>query len=221
MRKKYRGDITFQAEGAGLSGEIVIPAGADSLVLFSHGSGSSRFSPRNNMVAEILQDHGIGTFLFDLLTPEEDKIYSNRFNIEFLTDRLVQVTKYIISLKEFSGLHIGYSGASTGVASALKAAAVLPHVIKAVVSRGGRPDLALDVAARVKAPTLLIAGQLDFDVIRMNREAYNAMRCEKDLKIITGATHLFEEPGTLQQAAELATGWFLDHLVKTKSIIAT
>lgn len=212
MKYRFRDTINIQAEDHELSGELILPEKACSIVLFSHGSGSSRFSPRNNFVAKILQEQQIGTFLFDLLSKEEDEIYENRFDIGLLTRRLVHVTEHIHSQNEFSELSIGYFGASTGAASALKAAAALPDLIQAVVSRGGRPDMAIDVAAKVKAPTLLIVGELDHQVIELNKKAYQVLTCEKKIEIVSGATHLFEEPGTLQKAATLATGWFTKHL---------
>lgn len=194
-----------------LEGDLTIPNNAKGLVLFAHGSGSSRKSPRNRYVAQVLNSGGVATLLFDLLTPEEERVDAVtaelRFNIDLLTERLVKVTQFI--LKE--GLKIGYFGASTGAAAALKAAAQLPNEIAAVVSRGGRPDLALERLPQVQAPTLLIVGSLDLQVIEMNKTALKLMRCEKELKIVAGATHLFEEPGTLENVAEVALDWFLSH----------
>lgn len=195
-----------------LPGELVIPQNASSLAIFSHGSGSSRLSPRNNFVARELHKAGIGTLLFDLLTPVEDEYYSNRFEIDLLTSRLVEATKYIESLKECKGMNVGYFGASTGAASALKAAAERPGMIHAVVSRGGRPDLAGESLKSVKAPTLLIVGQADPEVIKLNKRAFELLRCTKDLVIVKNATHLFEEPGTLEEVARLASEWFTKHL---------
>lgn len=222
MNARFQNTLSLKIDGAELSGELILPEGTTSLVLFSHGSGSSRFSPRNNFVAKELQKQHIGTFLFDLLTRREDELYATRFDIELLTHRLIQVTGHIASQPEFSGLNLGYFGASTGAASALKAAAALPELIRAVVSRGGRPDLAIDVAAKVEAPVLLIVGSLDYEVIELNREAYRALRCEKKLEIVPGATHLFEEPRTLNTAAELAGGWFKKYLknIDRKSLYA-
>lgn len=213
MKESFHNTITVPLGGIELSGELVIPGGAESLILFSHGSGSSRFSPRNNFVAKELQKGNIGTFLFDLLTESEDITYSNRFDIDLLTARLIQVTKYITAHPEFSRLTLGYFGASTGAASALKAAAALPDLIHAVVSRGGRPDLALDKIGLVQAPTLLIVGGLDSEVIEMNKMAYTLMKCPKKLEIIAGASHLFQEPNTLEQVAHLAKNWFSNYLV--------
>lgn len=194
-----------------LAGNLVLPATADSLVIFSHGSGSSRFSPRNNFVAQQLQRKNIGTFLVDLLTPEEDAVYSTRFDIELLTERLMEITRWLHQTQG-KDLKLGYFGASTGAASALRAAALLPRLIKAVVSRGGRPDLARDLLGKVGAPTLLIVGAMDFDVLRLNREAYERLDCEKKLSIVPNATHLFEEPGALEQVSMLAAAWFEEHL---------
>lgn len=195
-----------------LEGNLVIPGGAKAIVLFSHGSGSSRHSSRNNYVAQVLQKAGIATLLFDLLTEEEDEVYETRFNIPLLTKRLEAVTKWLIKQNEVKDLNIGYFGASTGAASALEAAATLGDKIQAVVSRGGRPDLAMDLLPDVKAPTLLIVGGNDEPVIGMNEEALAKLECEKKLEIVPGATHLFEEPGTLEEVAKLATQWFKSHL---------
>jgi putative phosphoribosyl transferase len=199
-----------------LDGELQIPAVAEALVVFSHGSGSSRFSSRNIYVANELHKKNIGTLLFDLLTRSEDELYSNRFNIELLTSRLVSVTQYLATLPECKGLQMGYFGASTGAASALRAAAQLPELIKAVVSRGGRPDLAIDSAVKVKAPTLLIVGERDYDVQGFNMEFHRALRCEKRLAIIPGASHLFEEKGALEEVAQLASEWFSIYLHENK-----
>jgi putative phosphoribosyl transferase len=195
-----------------VEGHVVVPEGAKSMVLFSHGSGSSRFSPRNNFVAKVLQASQIGTFLFDLLTKEEDTIYQNRFNIDLLTKRLIAVTKWVGEQKQTANLSIGYFGASTGAASALGAAAYLGESIKSVVSRGGRPDLAIPVLAQVKASVLLLVGSLDTQVIELNKEAYRHIVSEKELQIIPGASHLFEEPGKLEQVSTLAANWFNKHL---------
>ncbi|MBK9637631.1 MAG: dienelactone hydrolase family protein [Bacteroidetes bacterium] len=191
-----------------LEGELIIPNHSKSLVIFSHGSGSSRFSTRNNFVAKELHKQNISTFLFDLLTKEEDELYSNRFNIDLLTERLIIATKYMSTLQECSELRIGYFGASTGAASALRAAASLPKMVEALVSRGGRPDLAIDIAPKIKIPTLLIVGERDYDVLNLNKEVYEILICEKKLAVIPGATHLFEEQGTLNEAAIIAADWF-------------
>jgi len=201
-----------------LEGELIIPFNSESLVIFSHGSGSSRFSTRNNFVAQELHKQNISTFLFDLLTKEEDELYANRFNIDLLTERLILTTKYITSLPQCAGLKTGYFGASTGAASALRAAATLPDMIEAVVSRGGRPDLAMDIAKKVHAPTLLIVGELDYDILELNKDVYKILTCEKKLEVIPNATHLFGEPGTLYTAALLATNWFKKQLMSATKI---
>lgn len=217
MHKKLK----IPVEQVTLDGDLYLPKTALGFVIFSHGSGSSRFSPRNNFVAQQLQKRNVGTFLFDLLTEEEDQDYSQRFNIELLSHRLVQVTKYFMKDEETKDFPIGYFGASTGAASALIAASKLPNKINAVVSRGGRPDMAMDHLPKVKAPTLLIVGGLDIEVIRMNKEALNKLNATKRLEIIEGATHLFEEPGTLEQVAQLSGEWFSQYLnVKKNSSLA-
>ena len=195
-----------------LDGELKVPQGAAGIVLFAHGSGSSRHSRRNQYVARVIREAGVGTLLFDLLTKEEEAIdaYSGelRFNIEFLANRLVDATRWITSQSETRQLRIGYFGASTGAAAALIGAVELSNVVAAVVSRGGRPDLARNALAKVKAPTLLIVGGYDDVVIELNENALAQLTCEKELKIVPGATHLFEEPGTLEQVAQLASEWF-------------
>lgn len=196
-----------------LKGNLNVPSDPLAFVIFSHGSGSSRFSTRNRYVAEFLNGSGIATLLTDLLTEEEDQVYRNRFNINLLTQRLISVTNYSIRLSDFKDLSVGYFGASTGAASALRAAALIPDKIQAVVSRGGRPDLATDLLSKVKSPTLLIIGGLDTDVIFLNKDAYSKLACEKDLRIVEGASHLFEEPDKLEKVAELAMEWFNKHLV--------
>lgn len=197
-----------------LSGELAIPDQASSIVLFAHGTGSSRFSPRNRFVANVIQARGIGTLLFDLLTPDEEDVDIHtrhlRFDIRMLAERLVSATQWID--REYGDLAIGYFGASTGGGAALVAAARLGADVKAVVSRGGRPDLAGEALGRVTAPTLLIVGERDEPVIEMNEEALARLNCEKELKIVSGATHLFEEAGTLEEVARLATDWFEHHL---------
>lgn len=199
-----------------LTGDVCIPTDAKGFVIFSHGSGSSRLSPRNKFVAGILNQHQTGTLLVDLLSEEEDVIYDNRFDIDLLTDRLISVTNYIKQYPDFAEFPIACFGASTGAASALRAAAILQSEIKVVVSRGGRPDLAMDKIQEVKSPTLLIVGELDTDVILLNRHAYAMMKCVKKMEIVEGATHLFEEPGTLEKVAELAAKWFDKYLIEKK-----
>lgn len=197
-----------------LKGDLVIPENPIGIVIFSHGSGSSRFSSRNRMVAELIQKHNIATFLFDLLTEKEDQIYENRFNIDLLTSRLIETTEWLMEDKNAKGLPIGYFGASTGAASALRAAAYFGESIKAVVSRGGRPDMAITELPMVTAPTLLIVGGLDVPVISMNKMAFDELESVKEMKIIPGATHLFEEPGKLLEVADLAIAWYKKYLTK-------
>lgn len=209
-----KSDVDIPLASAILKGDLVIPDNAIGIVLFSHGSGSSRFSTRNRMVAELIQQQKIGTFLFDLLTEEEDQIYENRFNIDLLSSRLIDTTEWLLENKEAKGLPIAYFGASTGAASALRAAAFFGKTIKAVVSRGGRPDLAITELPMVSAPTLLIVGSLDVPVIGMNKMAYDELESVKEMKIIHGATHLFEEPGKLQEVAELAIDWYKKYFIK-------
>lgn len=199
-----------------LNGELNVPANATGVVLFAHGSGSSRHSPRNKYVARVISDAGVGTLLFDLLTRDEEVIdnYTRefRFNIDLLARRLVAATDWLSGENETKNLRAGYFGSSTGGAAALVAAAELGARVGAVVSRGGRPDLAGDALPQVEAPTLLIVGGFDGPVIRMNQDAYAQLRCVKELEIIPGATHLFEEPGKLEEVASLAAKWFLKHL---------
>ena len=205
--------VHIPADGVELDGELVLPPSATGVVLFAHGSGSSRFSPRNTFVAEVLQQHGIGTLLFDLLTRTEDQDYATRFDIDLLTRRLLAATAWLQANPQTQTLHIGYFGASTGAAAALQAAAEMGNKIAAVVSRGGRPDLAGETALnQVTAPTLLIVGSADYGVIELNQQAYALLHCEKKLTLIAGATHLFEEPGTLEQAARSAANWFAQRL---------
>jgi putative phosphoribosyl transferase len=196
-----------------LEGSIALPIQARGLVVFAHGSGSSRFSTRNNFVAKVLREADIGTLLMDLLTEEEDAVYQTRFNIDLLTERLLQATRWLQEQQRTKDLVIGYFGASTGAAAALKAAAAVGSKIGAVVSRGGRPDLAEEALSCVQSPTLLIVGGNDDIVIELNREAYAMLKGEKQLVIVPGATHLFEEPGTLEEVARLATDWFQHYLI--------
>ena len=205
--------VKIPAGSVELSGELVLPPEASGVVLFAHGSGSSRFSPRNTYVANVLQQHGIGTLLFDLLTRAEDQDYAQRFDIDLLTQRLLAATDWLQKNPETKALKAGYFGASTGAAAALQAAAKMQDAIAAVVSRGGRPDLAGAVALnQVTAPTLLIVGSADHGVIELNEQAYALMACMKKLVLVPGATHLFEEPGTLEQVAQFAADWFLNCL---------
>lgn len=195
-------------DGVQLEGVLALPARAQGLVVFAHGSGSSRLSPRNNFVARVLREAGIGTLLLDLLTEEEDTVYATRFDIELLTERLLLVTSWLRGQPQTQHLALGYFGASTGAAAALKAAASVGAGIAAVVSRGGRPDLAEQALAQVHAPTLLLVGGNDEMVLRLNRQALAQLPATKELVVIPGATHLFEEPGTLKEVARLATAWF-------------
>jgi dienelactone hydrolase len=204
--------VKIPAGGVALEGTLVLPPDARTAVLFAHGSGSSRHSPRNRFVAGVLQEAGIGTLLFDLLTRDEDTVYENRFNIELLTERLRSATLWLREQPQTAGFSLGYFGASTGTASALRAAADLGQAIGAVVSRGGRPDMAGEALPKVKAPVLLIVGGSDYQVLELNRRAYDMIKAEKHLSIIPGATHLFEEPGALEEAARLAADWFKSHL---------
>jgi dienelactone hydrolase len=197
-----------------LDGELAIPSGAEAVILFAHGSGSSRRSPRNQYVAQVLRASGLGTLLMDLLTPQEDANYETRFDIDLLTNRLESATRWVAKSAATASLAVGYFGASTGAAAALRAAARLGPVVGAVVSRGGRPDLAWDALGHVQAPTLLIVGGHDDIVIELNQRAYKRLKAEKELKIIPGATHLFEEPGTLEEVARLASEWFERHLCR-------
>jgi dienelactone hydrolase len=205
--------LSIPADDVHIEGLLELPAEATGLVLFAHGSGSSRHSPRNNFVARVLHAHGTGTLLLDLLTLTEDLDYQTRFDIALLTHRLLVVTGWVRQHTPPSRhLPIGYFGASTGAAAALQAAAALGPDIQAVVSRGGRPDLAgSHDLSRVQAPTLLLVGGADTEVLQLNREAFARLHCEKGLSVIPGATHLFEEPGTLEEVARQAAAWFGRH----------
>jgi pimeloyl-ACP methyl ester carboxylesterase len=205
-----------------LDGELTVPRGATGVVLFAHGSGSSRHSPRNQFVARTIREVGVGTLLFDLLTKQEEAVDIRtrhlRFDIGLLAERLVDATNWIKTEPDTSHLVVGYFGSSTGAAAALVAAADIGKEIGAVVSRGGRPDLAGDALSRVQSPTLLIVGSLDYPVIQMNKDAYQQLQCEKEMKIIPGATHLFEEPGKLEEVAHIAAGWFRRHLIADRRV---
>jgi dienelactone hydrolase len=195
-----------------LPGTLAIPKGARGLVLFAHGSGSSRLSPRNVLVARGLQQAGLATLLFDLLTESEDTVYETRFDIGLLAERMIEAAEWARAESRTRSLRIGFFGASTGAAAALRAAAKLGETVFAVVSRGGRPDLTGPSIGEVRSPTLLIVGSLDSTVLELNRRAYALLRAEKELSIVPGATHLFEEPGTLQEVTRLACDWFVRHL---------
>jgi putative phosphoribosyl transferase len=209
--------VQITADTVTLEGNLSLPEGADAVVLFAHGSGSGRHSPRNRHVARVLNEAKLATLLIDLLTAEEEEIdrltAHLRFDIDLLARRLVHATDWLTHQSDTRRLRIGYFGASTGAAAALLAAAELPDLVGAIVSRGGRPDLAGPALPRVRAPTLLIVGGNDVQVIQLNRTALAQMLCEKQLVIIPGATHLFEEPGALDEVARLAREWFRRHLV--------
>lgn len=205
-----RRDVEIPVAG-GLAGELTVPAGARGVVVFAHGSGSSRLSPRNQRVARAIDDSGTGTLLFDLLTEREARDRAHVFDIELLAGRITQVTAWLRAQPEAEGLALGYFGASTGAGAALRAAAEPGAEVAAVVSRGGRPDLAGPHLADVRAPTLLIVGGRDTEVLDLNRQARRALRCETDLAVVAGATHLFPEPGALEEVSELAAAWFARH----------
>ena len=214
--KLQANEIIIPAGEVRLRGGLMIPAGAKGVVLFAHGSGSSRHSPRNQYVARVLQEAGVGTLLFDLLTVEEEEEERQtrhlRFNISLLASRLAETTRWAFTQNELRGLNVGYFGSSTGAAGALMAAAELGDKINSVVSRGGRPDLAGPALEKVRAATLLIVGGNDTPVIALNERAFAQLQCEKKLKLIPGATHLFEEEGALERVSHMAAEWFLEHL---------
>ena len=208
--------VRIPADADFIEGNLHLPPAAKGVVLFAHGSGSSRFSPRNKYVAEVLNNAGIATFLIDLLTPEEEAIdvrtRQYRFDIELLAERLISAAEWLKKNHRTRDFSMGIFGSSTGAAAALIAAAKLPDDVAAVVSRGGRPDLAIEYLAEVRAPTLFIVGGRDTVVIGLNKKAMAQVPAAKKLEIVAGATHLFEEPGKLEEVAKLATGWFLEHL---------
>ncbi|WP_090508455.1 dienelactone hydrolase family protein [Natronorubrum sediminis] len=212
MEAKDNSIITVTVDGVALEGELIVPDGATGLVLFAHGSGSSRHSPRNNFVAERVRARGVGTLLFDLLTEAEDRTYETRFDISLLTDRLVGATQWVRSREDTANLKIGYFGSSTGSAAALRAAARPETEVAAVVSRGGRVDMAEDVLDRVSAATLFIVGGDDQPVLEWNEDAFELLAGEKSLEVVEGASHLFEEPGALEMVADHAGGWFAENL---------
>lgn len=212
MTKRFYEEVTIKIGNTSLGGELSIPGEAKAIIVFSHGSGSSRFSKRNQQVANYLRGRNFGTLLFDLLTSEEDNQFHNRFDIELLTQRLAGATEWLERFPAATDCRIGYFGASTGAASALQAAAKLAQV-GAVVSRGGRPDLASKSALRaLKSPVLLIIGSLDEEVLQLNRQALQELQCYKELVVVDGATHLFEEEGKLDEVARLASDWFEKYL---------
>ena len=204
--------VTIPIDDVELEGELLVPDGATGLVLFAHGSGSSRHSPRNNFVAERVRARGVGTLLFDLLTETEDRTYETRFDIDLLTERLVGATRWVRDRAETAALNVGYFGSSTGSAAALRAAARPETDVAAVVSRGGRVDLADAVLDQVEAATLFIVGGEDHPVLEMNEEAYRRLSDEKAMEVIDGASHLFEEPGALEAVADEAAEWFAETL---------
>jgi dienelactone hydrolase len=216
--KDINKEVAISGNNLNLKANLCVPKTATGLVIFSHGSGSSRRSPRNNYVAEVLQGHGLATLLFDLLTEAEDRNDANRFNIDLLTLRLIEVTHWAKQRQGIKNLPIGYFGASTGAAAALRAAAFFGEEVGAVVSRGGRPDLALKDLHKVTAPTLLIVGGWDDRVIELNEMAFQKLQCEHKLEIVPEASHLFEEPGKLAMVAELSATWFSGWLKPTKTI---
>ena len=205
-------EVWIEEEDVRVGGFLAIPENARSIVLFAHGSGSSRFSPRNNYVASVLHEAGIATLLFDLLMEHEEMDRRNVFDIDLLASRLLLATEWTKRNGRVNELDLGYFGASTGSAAALKASVLSPYDTYAIVSRGGRPDMAEDILEDVEAPTLLIVGGNDVGVIGLNRMAYDRLRCEKRMVLVEGATHLFEEPGAIEKVAELAKTWFVDHL---------
>lgn len=204
--------VHIESDGVRLEGALGLIEGAKGLVLFAHGSGSSRHSPRNNYVAQVLRRAGLSTLLMDLLTREEDIDYETRFDIDLLAKRLTDATRWLGEEADTKGLKVGYFGASTGAAAALKASVPMKGLIGAIVSRGGRPDLAMESLAEVTAPTLFIVGGRDEVVIELNRKAYARLKSEKEMVIVPGATHLFEEPGALEEVSNHAAGWFKKYL---------
>lgn len=212
MRPQIESTVEIESGAARIEGMLAVPENAEGVVLFAHGSGSGRFSPRNQFVARVLRDGGLGTLLVDLLEPAESDDRTKVFDIGLLADRLACATRWLRSNPETSQMGIGYFGASTGAAAALRAAAENPDNIRAIVSRGGRPDLAMELLPSINIPTLLIVGGDDYPVIALNKQAYRALPGTKEMVIISGATHLFEEAGALEQVAARAREWFLRYL---------
>ncbi|MFB6080338.1 MAG: dienelactone hydrolase family protein [Haloferacaceae archaeon] len=212
MSRTTETHVRVPVDGVELEGSLAVPADATGLVVFAHGSGSSRKSPRNAFVAAVIRERGLGTLLFDLLTEAEDERRENRFDVSLLTDRLVAVTEWLWARDDTRDLRVGYFGSSTGAAAALRAAARLGDDVGAVVSRGGRVDLAEEVLADVRAPTLFVVGGADAQVLERNREAYDRLACRKDLHVVEGAAHLFEGEGELEAVADVAADWFADAL---------
>lgn len=205
-------DVVISIQNEELKGILEIPEKAKSLVIFAHGSGSGRLSERNSLVASRLSELGMAILLFDLLTEKEDCVYENRFNIDLLTERLIAVTKWCLGNEKLKDMQIGYFGASTGTAATLSAAAYWGTKIKAIVSRGGRPDMAMEVLDLIESPTLLIVGGEDKQVINFNRLAYQKIGAVKKMEIVVGATHLFEESGAMKKVVELTERWFSKYL---------
>lgn len=212
MNFRYNNEVTIPLADVVLKGELIVPLSAEAIIVFSHGSGSSRNSPRNKMVASYLHQQNIGTLLFDLLTPEEDLQHQNRFDIGLLAQRLYNTVRWLQKQPTAKGCSFGFFGASTGAASALKASLRLPE-IEAIVCRGGRPDLAMQDLPRVKAPVLFIVGSYDTDVLALNRAAYNKLTCRRRLDIVEHASHLFEENGKMEIVEKLAAKWFEQFLL--------
>jgi putative phosphoribosyl transferase len=211
MKLHFAQQVKMEVDNETLDGILEVPHNAKGIVIFSHGSGSGRFSPRNKIVAERLHQEQIGTLLLDLLTPAEDRVITNRFDTALLAHRLVGVTQWLEQFEACEGCAMGFFGASTGAASALKASTYLPQ-LKAIVSRGGRPDMAADILNKVKCPTLLIVGSRDEDVLRLNEQAYSILTCEKKFEVVDGASHLFEEDGKMSRVTEIASKWFNKYL---------
>ncbi|WP_049979416.1 dienelactone hydrolase family protein [Halolamina rubra] len=212
MADPAREAVTIPVDGVELEGDLAVPEGANGLVAFAHGSGSSRKSPRNTFVADVLGEHGLGTLLFDLLTEAEDREYETRFDVDLLTERLLAATDWLREDERTRDLTLGYFGSSTGAAAALRAAADRGDGVGAVVSRGGRVDLAADRLADVTAPTLFLVGGADTQVLELNRDALEQLSCTKELTVIEGAGHLFEGEGELEAVAEHAAEWFETYL---------
>lgn len=216
LKAEMPSSVVIPTDSVVLEGELELPPGTTGVVVFAHGTGSGRHSPRNQFVARTLREAGIGTLLLDLLTSEEEKEDNHtglfRFDIEMLAKRLIDVTRWVEKQPGTQNLKVGYFGSSSGAGAALMAAAELGDQVVAIVSRGGRPDLAHEALSKVKSPTLLIVGGYDDEVIGMNDDAYGLLHCPKDFRIVPGATHLFEEPGKLEQVAELSAQWFAQHL---------
>jgi dienelactone hydrolase len=210
--KETHESVNISLDGVNLQGLLNINSNSHGIIIFSHGSGSGRLSPRNNYVAQRLYRKGFATFLIDLLTEQEAWKSDNRFNINLLTRRLIAVTNWVKNNPETQRLPIAYFGASTGAASALKASVHFANEIRAVVSRGGRPDLVYQDLEKVQSPTLFIVGRNDYDVVQLNSKSFTKLKCKKDMEIIPGASHLFEEPGKMEEVSNLAAGWFLAHI---------